>query len=990
MLIPAVPTELLPSISERKFLVTFLNGSGTPATQLMQLKPVVDDSVSRAIGTFTYTAQADAKLTQFMITSSTPQSDAVTRIELALIDHFAATEEKARFHVSEFGSGNLPTAEVLVIPKVNITHLELEAEVDRLRDELQNSEAVGDIQVLGKQSTLQEAKPSASTEKNLNEWIEEHRRRNTTFQYAQPMKGSPIWWSPPAERDESTVWTTRTQTERLVQLDGKAAAGLAIFRAPGADDIEVSAALNATLKAFHSDHIETRIIRDSSIYISQAEDNVSKNLLMGVALTCLSILIFIRRLWSTVIVAMAIPVTLLLSIPVLFAFGITRNVMSLAGVALGVGIVVDASLSTMHSFNERLQKGFLPMQAAKYACTENQIPLLMTGLTTLAVFIPILTLDGQVGDLFSELSITVITGQVIGFFVSVYLTPSVACLLHEKKETHLWIDRKPDPRSDASHAPSAESPQRLRIEQAMQQLLRRPYLCFVLNALLICIIILNLFNAPPSEFLPAGNNSQYRTYVPLRGEVSPAQRATLIMRIEDFLKSQGFTDRYLTASPFEISVLAGRSEAPDLNVLNEGLESVIFPQRGGIFPLNPLEPKSGQGEDVELFTHPGDRAKVREMLSRIQAEPGVASAQFSGDQTERYAQLNAKQSSLYAVWVPQIAEADFRRSYLDTIPLGFSTREQKAIGGPASTFQPGAPYYFPGKRGDGPSQSLPKTRALPLSVLNQREEPLLSGPAGSLLTREVFESDVTVELRDAITHLIPSGFADKVTLDIEGITSSEAEALIRHHATEMLLPFQWHPKTEESRKGFSDLLACLAAAVAIIITLIYLQSWSLRVSLIVLCTFLWGPIGSIPGLLLHDESLNASAVVGFILLAGTIVNNGILLIEAIERKRRAQIGPIEACILGVKERVVNVTITSLTTILGMLPMVFETGAGSQMYRGLAIVVVYGTLISTPISLIGVPSLFILFGSIRETIERMVLRTRVALAAAASKRWSQPQ
>lgn len=976
LLIPGIPTELLPALSQRKFLITFLTNSGTPSTNLKQLSPLIEKSLAASVGSYTYTAQASSEMSQFLITTKNQTNDAERKIELALAQRSTHLSEKPTFRVTEIGAALAAVAEVLILPKTKVTDDQLSIAAQKLRDELLNSHSIGKVDLFGQKSEVVAAKPSRSNRESLTDWISDHRRRHTTFQFFQLKRASNVWWVPAVQDDDSIYWRGQSTTDTNVRLNGTTAIGLAIFRAPGANDLQVSADLNAVLDSFSSEMIETRLIRDSSIYISQAEKNVSSNLVLGTLLTCLSILIFIRRFWSTALVSLAIPITLMLSVPVLHLFGITRNVMSLAGIALGVGIVVDASLSTMQTFNERLEKGFLPTQAARYACRENQKPLLMTGLTTLAVFLPILTLGGQVGDLFSELSLTVIVGQVIGFVVSVYLTPALACLLHDRKETHLWIDKSNNNSINSleKEKPEEKNPEASRISLILTFFLERPSLCFFIHAMLIGIISLNIWRAPPSEFLPAAESNQYRLHVPLIRATSPLERQAMMNNIESFMKDKGFKNRYLVASPLEISVLADHDGVPNLRHTNADLEASIYPHRGGIFRLNPLEPKSGQGADIEFYTSPTERRIAREVFAKLLKEDGVVTGTFTGDLKNLFAQADTHKSPFYASWIPGPQENNFRATYLDVIPLGFNTwsiRGEKN----RERWQTNTLQFLPHDEGANARASADKSRRI-ISVLDRRDEAIIAGPTGSLMTHELLESDVMIEQNDALTYLIQSNLSDKVTIDIEGITSGEAEELVNRHAAEEGLRFQWHPSTEAYRKGFSELLTCLGAAVAIIAILIFLQHWSIRVSLIVLCTFLWGPIGSIPGLVLHNESLNASALVGFILLAGTIVNNGILLVEVIERRRRAQIKPIIACIQGIKERAVNVTITSLTTILGMLPMVFETGAGSQMYRGLAIVVVYGTLISTPISLIGVPSLIILFGSIRESLERISLRLRI--------------
>ena len=213
-----------------------------------------------------------------------------------------------------------------------------------------------------------------------------------------------------------------------------------------------------------------------------------------------------------------------------------------------------------------------------------------------------------------------------------------------------------------------------------------------------------------------------------------------------------------------------------------------------------------------------------------------------------------------------------------------------------------------------------------------------------------------------------------------GLTTLVFEDQLTRYALDHGLALYESAESKEAKGSLAGLAQCLFLAIVIIFFILFTQNRSASKSLIILATFAWAPLGAIPALAWHDETLNGSALVGFILLAGTIVNNGILLMDRVEKKIHLQIPVYEAAREAVRERSLNVVVTGLTTVLAMVPMIWGGQEGAQMYRSLSIVVVYGTLASTPVSFLGIPALLIVRQGLVEARARWILKRRVATLA----------
>jgi HAE1 family hydrophobic/amphiphilic exporter-1 len=656
------------------------------------------------------------------------------------------------------------------------------------------------------------------------------------------------------------------------------------------------------------------VFYDEADYVKASEGNLTENIVSGTFLTLVCVLFFLRRLSSTLLVGAAIPLCVLLSIPFLYALGVTRNIMSLAGLALSVGIVVDASLSIVSDFSEHMATGrFRPTQAALRTLSETVTPLFVATLSTLAVFVPILFLSGRVGVLFSALSKAVIVSNIVGLLVSLVVVPAVLALLPARAAP---VEK---------HSKFFES-RFMRLNSALSVVLRSlldmwnglfrfcvatPARSAVFLAASGAAVVLAFSTLPPQEFLPLprdGRGIAELDVVPASIRMpTPEQKETEARRLVSVLP-QGIVQEL-------DGRLLGTFDLHDtsLEVIRHNVERA-FPGRPVVVALeNPLRPLSAQSSDVTFFLD-GPLPALQKLRAWLQSHAGVDTVRLSALEGAPV-RVNAFDLSKEAtVWAPK----ETHRRFLS----GTTGSPSLALEGPARDAR--EPNVFAFVNGEPHTEGSVK---------------LTNG-----LTTLVFEEQLTRYARD--------------------------HGLALHESAE----------SKEAKGSLAGLAQCLLLAIVIIFFILFMQNRSASKSLIILATFAWAPLGAIPALAWHDETLNGSALVGFILLAGTIVNNGILLMDRVEKKIHMQIPVYEAAREAVRERSLNVVVTGLTTVLAMAPMIWGGQEGAQMYRSLSIVVVYGTLASTPVSFLGIPALLIVRQGLVEARARWILKRRVATLA----------
>ncbi len=963
------PIELLPKSNPQQYLVAVLNPGEPGGNDTKKIERIVRESASQIASIENVYSEISPQLLVTRISAPQIPTNFTDALRASIAQKFSENEIRKFFQVTALGRESASTIDLMITQKdgTNTSSTEVIPATEivvKLIPALEQIRGISAVRSQGLPSEDIALRPLPGMLLNASESeIEIAKKISETFR-------PPSLWEPtpygtilserylPASRIESipiSINSKATQSTTIGNLyavekhidphaavvlsNSSTAFLLAIHTTAKADLVQTSLQVKSYLERFNKDSQKytATIVSDAADYINAAQENVGDNLKWGVILTCLCILIFAQNIRYTAITAISIPVSLALTFPFFEIFSISRNVMSLAGITLSVGVVVDATIAVVDGIDSGMRKGLTATEAAWQSACENFMAVAMTSLSTLAVFVPILFLKGTVGDLFFDLSLTVIISQTIAFLVAVFIVPGLTSAIYEIMNVHF--------ETESDDQTVTENIWSRAFASAVKVLLTRKLFYWSAGIASIALAVIGVAISPPTEFLPKRASHEFRAISP---EASESDNSLVMaQRVDETLRKMGAEKRLVLVDSSglraDFSIPQGKSA--ELRLMEEFINRGTQPYRTMVSARNPIDVEATNSRDLEFYIpeHLQNRASFK---SEVEAIAGVSSARWSSENTALYSRLDTDSFRMLTLpSAPGTAWALWSFSYSKLL-LG----------------------------ADIPSHEWERTRQPRLIWREPRDGDTRTHPALNSTIPESREDILTSTLRHAKTSVIVNGeTTEGVALKIQGKTVTEVSADLEKIANRHKVQLTWGISKKDADRSIRDLGICFVIATIAIIALLYIQNRSFSVTTVIMCTFIWGLIGSFPGLVIHGESLNASAIVGFILLAGTIVNNGILLMSLVGRSRRAQLAPGLCCLDAVSHRTIPVFITSLTTAVGMLPMVWDTGEGSQMYRALSIVVVYGTMVSTPISLIGIPSIFMILYDIQEAFERIRLR-----------------
>lgn len=959
-----MPLELLPGSSDERYAMIFPSDGNVSTQSSERLIEATKRAISQLGVPTQYSVESNSKRVLVVVNPSQSTKGFKLRLEKAMTQALGESHRSDRFVVvrltaassavmtiaiasKDKSNRSLPrlssTIDSQVIPRLDTIAGVARLEVAGLPDTSKTYSPIIEGQLETKNSTIalverlsDYLKPSqviaaaSGAQVELESLIRRQKLDDITL--AKPD-------GPTAQTRVSGVLASKNVDAQVAQpslLNGDDVALISIFRQDYAFDIDVSGAVHAFIKEFNSTNTEFElvVVNDVADYIRAAGKNVTNNLRDGTLLTCLCVLIFVRSMKKTLLIALSIPISVLMAFPIMSAFGMSRNLMTMAGVTLAVGIVVDAALSVIQDMEEHLEAGKAPLVSALKSARANLLPLAITALTTLAVFVPILFLDGLVGTLFYDLSLTFIIAQLTSFVAAVFITPAIAALLYEKIPFQK-VTFKP-------YAPWERTKESL--ERVTRAILSSSTASGVVSVSFLLGVVWSFSIIPAQEFLPRGRSGEYRFVAQLGEDVLPPGRLALLHKADKALEDLGFETRIVNYDAGRIVGDFKANGTEEVAKVEATLAKDLAPYRVIVSEKNPLDSQSSEGADLEFYipidVHANKRAEFKVEIERT---VGVRDQLWSQDVKETALLVNKQDARFVSNLVPLSLFGKFWQLSSASFPIGLELGE--------------------------------KAKVINFAKV---EAELRTNPFGTNLLPNAPSTYAEGMAKFPVRSYYLDGRAvEKVTIAVRGRTSTEVANDIKTHAHRIGIEMDMGESVKENEASMRSLFACLGFAIILIFGILFAQNQSMITSIIVMFTFVWGPLGAFPGLVLHNETLNGSALVGFILLAGTIINNGILLMDLVSRYRKRQMSPVDCCIQAMNERALNVIVTSLTTIFGMLPMVFDTGEGSQMYRALSIVVVYGTFVSTPISLIGIPCLVTFFGSTKEAYERLRLKLLIA-------------
>ncbi len=766
-------------------------------------------------------------------------------------------------------------------------------------------------------------------------------------------------------RDIAAVKDSTEDFRSFTRINGRPGVRLRITKQSGENTVQIADAVRAEVARINREvpGIRLTVLDDSSIFIKRSIAAVQEHAMLGGILVMLIIFLFLRNLRATFIVFTSIPISVIGTFALLYFNGYTLNTMTFGGLALGIGMIVDASIVVLENTFRHMEHGKERMQAAIDASEEVWSAILASTLTHIAVFIPLLFLSGVSSILFKQLSIVVMFSLSMSLFVAVTVVPVLCSRLL----------KLPPPRDQRHGLTARLYTMSERFLDGMDDrygrlvhkaLVHRPTVIGVgVTAVVVAALILPTIGF---ELMPQADEGEVSVTaeLPVGTRVERAQDVAL--RLESLVKeyvpeaetviSQAGGGGFMGGGANRTNLTVRLVPKDDRNRSSDEIARTLNRQLGGVIP----------GVIIQTRASGGNR-----QFDRILGGVGDAriALEIRGDNLQQAAQL-----------------AQAAKNVMDRVPEVRNARVGRDEGRPELAIQ----------------VDRPKAALLGLSVSNVAESirTSVAGTQAAFFRQAGNEYPIIVRLREADRERVEdindvligapqgqvlqaknllalqhqSGPTEiqrknqeriiRVTAEPE-VTLSEALHAITARLGDVHVPqdFQvgFGSEVEEQARAFGELRLMLILAVLLVYAVMASQYESLRDPFIIMFSVPLAAIGIVAALKLTGTSFSLQAYIGVIMLAGIVVSNAILLVDYTNvLRRRDGMELRDAVQRAGRTRLRPILMTSLATILGLVPMSLGIGEGAEMQAPLARVVIGGLTASTLITLVFVPTVYTLF------------------------------
>ncbi|MBI2379320.1 MAG: efflux RND transporter permease subunit [Gammaproteobacteria bacterium] len=805
--------------------------------------------------------------------------------------------------------------------------------------------------------------------------------------------GKPIYL-----RDIATVEQGFKERTAITRINGQEAVEIALYKEGDANTVRVAEAiakrLEDTRKAL-PEALSLDVLYDQSTFIGNAIDDVVQNGLVGGVLAVLVLYLFLRNFWVTVIIACTIPLSVVITFNLMYANNVGLNIMSLGGIALSIGMLLDNAIVVLENIASKRERGADLLTAARDGTSEVAGALLASTLTSVAVFFPLVFVEGIAGQLFRDQALTVTYGQFISLGIGLTLVPMLAALGARAK-----------PSGQGVHAPDSQGVKGklslagwgiftglplvlttgvLIVSRAVARLghllfapavlvFNKAYaaLAIVYRRLLtwslghrfaVLAIALGIFGA--SLTLVPGLGVDLIPQMS-QGEFNIAMRlppgTPLASTDASLLKAQGFTATLPAIErSYSVSGTGNRLDAsPDKGGENWGELNVVMKKpvtldserelmnrlRGELDKQAGLEYKI-ERPTLFSFKTPLEIEIVGYDLDKLAAVSQQIVAKMG--QSDRYSDIKSTTEGGHPEVQIRFDHERIARLGL-TVP-DIADRVVKQVRGEVATR-----YSF-------------RDRKIDVLVRAQESERNSVRKIGELVvaTRETKPitlaavADIGIATGPSEIHRVAQERVALISANLRygdlGQAAQELEAILATVPMPTNVTSRVAGQNEEMKRSFNSLYMALGLAVFLVYLVMASQFESLKQPLIILFSIPLGLVGAILALKATGSSISVIVFIGLILLAGVVTNNAIVLLDRVNQLRAEGMKIVEALKEAGESRLRPIMMTMFTSVLGMLPLALGVGEGAELRQPMAITVIGGLFVATLLTLVVIPVIY---------------------------------
>ncbi|WP_257447269.1 efflux RND transporter permease subunit [Archangium lipolyticum] len=750
-------------------------------------------------------------------------------------------------------------------------------------------------------------------------------------------------------RDVAEVVDTFEEETAVVRADGRHAVMMAVRKQSDANTVQVARRVMKEMEQLQKrlpEGVSLVRVFDQGLPITRALSNLSDSALLAIFLTAAVLLAFLRSWRTSSIVLVSIPLSLLATFAVMDFQGVTMNIISMAGLALAVGMLVDNSIVVLENVFTHLGQGKGPKEAAIDGTREMAMPIAASTLTTVAVFAPILFVPGLAGQLFRDMSLTICISLLASLVVALTLVPLMASLMAlgaGQNRLERWVGRFTtwlDPLSERYA---------VLVGKAMRNRGK-----VMAGTLLIFIATMAMTPLLGVDFMPKTDNGELRFSVKASPGTSLWTTDSLFKQVEAIVHAE-VPEAEVVVSQFGggegFAALFGQNSytgnvqvrlppRAERERSQQQIENVLVERFKGLAGLEVLPQQQGMmgaGGDVVVKVFGDDLMKVRDygarLKSRLEVVPGASNVTFSMEQgqPELKVDLDRDQIRLLGLAPAEVA----------------STVSTYFLGTTATMFREGGDEYRVFVRAPKEvREDVRRLRALPVST-----------PLGVTVPLETVASIHQSLGPTAISRENQRRLAT-INLSANGVALGTLIQKVNETLTAMGEEPGITTMVAGTAEDLQDSFMALGLAFVVAVLLVYMvmasQFESLLEPFVILFSVPLAISGVVLALVISRTTLQVTALIGIILLAGVVVNNGIVLIDVLKTRRLEGQDLVLAAVEAGRSRLRPILMTTLTTVLGMVPLAFELGDGAEMWAPMARAVIGGMTVSTLLTLLVIP------------------------------------
>lgn len=764
--------------------------------------------------------------------------------------------------------------------------------------------------------------------------------------------------------DVATVARGEQESATETTANNQPAVLMSVLQESGANTANVSDAFQDTLtKLLEKDQYEgvkADILFDQGDYVKLAISNIASSLIFGGILAMAVLFFFLRGIRSPLIIGISIPYSVIVTFVLMFFSDFSLNIMTLGALAIGIGMLVDNAVVVIENIERHLDMGKAPTEAAKDGTKEVILAITASTLTTVVVFVPVIFVEGLIGQVFTEFALTISFSLFASLVVAITVVPMMASrILVAKKENTSEL--------------RLQTLRYRRFAKSVEWAMHHRVAVLIVSVILFGISLFSLTKIG-TEFLPATDEGNMSIDIELDEGVTVAETKKVVREVEGLLKKSELVDVYVSlVGGNQQAISRGQTDA------NEAQISV---------KLIPLEKRNTSiFEFVDTLQQDakekiGDRAKIEYSVSSSTGSSGneLSFRVTDSDEKRLFEAVQAIQQALPSIGSVTEVTNDLENT-VNEIQIKVDREKAKDLGFvPAQVAQ----TVNNMTRGMFTTQLIAEDGEV-LSVFTSFGQAYRENVEALKQMQLRSAAGLFVELKDIANVSIKEGpvsirRSDQAQAVAFFVSYSSDESLggISKKVDEKIATLKLPEETQivfgGDRELFDNARDDMYLAVVLAIVLVYFvmaaQFESFKYPFVIMFSVPLMVIGVAIAMWLTDALFGVTSVIGVLILVGIVVNNGIVLVDFINQKKAEGMASYDAIVLSVQHRLRPILMTALTNILGLVPTALGLGEGTEINQPMGIVVIGGMLTATLLTFYVVPIIYSLFDKETRSLKNM--------------------